>query len=64
MTNCPCCSYQMVRHVRRHQTDWFCRHCWQEMPNLCAEQNKTILGLSGSSKILPERKPIYSFSTI
>lgn len=53
----------MVRHARLHQTYWFCRHCWQEMPNLCAEQNQTILGLYGTD-ILPQRKPIYSFSTI
>ncbi|MGI0483959.1 hypothetical protein ACN4EK_00910 [Pantanalinema rosaneae CENA516] len=23
----------MLRHVRANQTYWFCRHCWQEMPN-------------------------------
>jgi primosomal protein N' len=34
MATCPCCSDQMLRHVRANQTYWFCRHCWQEMPNL------------------------------
>ena len=34
MTNCPCCSYQMLRHVRHHEVYWLCRHCWQEMPEL------------------------------
>jgi ribosomal protein L37AE/L43A len=34
MTDCPCCSYQLLRHIRHHQIIWFCRHCWQEMPDL------------------------------
>jgi hypothetical protein len=34
MTNCPCCSNQMLRHIRTNQTYWFCRHCWQSMPAL------------------------------
>lgn len=32
MTGCPCCSNQMLRHVRQSQVYWFCRQCWQEMP--------------------------------
>ncbi|HEY9851026.1 MAG TPA: hypothetical protein V6D28_16275 [Leptolyngbyaceae cyanobacterium] len=32
MTECPCCSNQMIRHIGHHQVYWFCRHCWQEMP--------------------------------
>lgn len=32
MTNCPCCSNQMLRHVRQREVYWFCRECWQEMP--------------------------------
>ena len=32
MIHCPCCSNQMLRHVRQHQIYWFCRHCWQTMP--------------------------------
>ncbi|MHC5896053.1 hypothetical protein [Nostoc sp.] len=39
MTNCPCCSNQMLRHIRLQQTYWFCRHCWQEMPNLILKEN-------------------------
>jgi hypothetical protein len=38
MTYCLCCSNQMLRHLRGHQIQWFCRHCWQEMPSL--ERNK------------------------
>ncbi|MDX2228285.1 MAG: hypothetical protein NW220_01515 [Leptolyngbyaceae cyanobacterium bins.349] len=32
MTNCPCCSTPMLRHIRQQQVYWFCRECWQEMP--------------------------------
>jgi ribosomal protein L37AE/L43A len=38
MTNCPCCSNQMLRHIRTNQTYWFCRHCWQAMPTLARTQ--------------------------
>ncbi len=33
MTNCPCCYRPMIQHFRHRQTVWFCRHCWQEMPD-------------------------------
>ncbi|MBD2361575.1 hypothetical protein H6G36_10350 [Anabaena minutissima FACHB-250] len=32
MTNCPCCSSLLLRHIRNSQVHWFCRHCWQDMP--------------------------------
>lgn len=34
VTNCPCCSSPMLHHLRNRQEYWFCRKCWQEMPNL------------------------------
>ncbi|MUG96292.1 hypothetical protein F7734_29720 [Scytonema sp. UIC 10036] len=34
MTTCPCCSNQLLRHIRKNQVSWFCRSCWQEMPEL------------------------------
>ncbi|MFB2893868.1 hypothetical protein ACE1CI_13235 [Aerosakkonemataceae cyanobacterium BLCC-F50] len=34
MASCPCCSHTMLRHIRHNQIFWYCRHCWQEMPNL------------------------------
>jgi ribosomal protein L37AE/L43A len=33
MASCPCCSHAMLRHIRHNQIFWYCRHCWQEMPN-------------------------------
>ena len=31
---CPCCSSPMLRYLSRHRKYWFCRKCWQEMPDL------------------------------
>ena len=33
MSDCPCCSQSMLRHIRSNEVYWFCRNCWQEMPN-------------------------------
>lgn len=41
MSDCPCCSNQMLRHVRSHQVHWFCRHCWQEMPHLDSAKSQS-----------------------
>lgn len=32
MSNCPCCSNVLLRHVRSNQVYWFCRNCWEVMP--------------------------------
>ena len=32
-TICPCCSNIMLHYVSKHREYWFCRNCWQEMPN-------------------------------
>ncbi|MBD2736341.1 hypothetical protein H6H03_21035 [Nostoc paludosum FACHB-159] len=34
MNNCPCCSHQLLRHIRRQEIYYFCRTCWLEMPVL------------------------------
>ncbi|MGV2827657.1 hypothetical protein [Myxosarcina sp. GI1(2024)] len=31
---CPCCSNTMLHYISHHRDYWFCRSCWQEMPNL------------------------------
>ena len=33
MDNCPCCGTMLLRHINRDRLYWFCRYCWQEMPN-------------------------------
>ncbi|WP_089127535.1 hypothetical protein [Tolypothrix sp. NIES-4075] len=33
MNSCPCCSHQLLRHIRCSNVYWFCSHCRQEMPN-------------------------------
>jgi hypothetical protein len=40
MTNCSCCNDLLLRHIRRGQVAWFCRTCWQYMPDL-----ESIVGL-------------------
>lgn len=46
MTDCPCCSHQMLRHIRHQDVYWFCRHCWQEMP--VYELHRKSLSTSGN----------------
>ena len=31
---CPCCSTPLLHHLSNHREYWFCRHCWEEMPDL------------------------------
>ncbi len=38
MTNCPYCSDRLLRHIRGHESYWFCRTCWQETPMLSTEK--------------------------
>ncbi|HBB32034.1 MAG TPA: hypothetical protein DDZ80_08045 [Cyanobacteria bacterium UBA8803] len=38
MDICPCCSHPLLRQTRNHNLYWFCRHCWQEMPNFSDTQ--------------------------
>ena len=57
MATCPCCSYQMLHHIRGNQTYWFCRHCWQEMPNLdCCQRNLSLS--TNSHKSVGLKKPV------
>lgn len=58
LTVCPCCSSSMLRHIGNHREYWFCRHCWQEMPDLDKfgekkyRQSNRIVNLSIGSKVL------------
>lgn len=55
MENCPCCSNQMLRHVRQSNAYWFCRHCWQEMPAFSElETSKLFLKSSISYQAVPK----------
>ncbi|AFZ03954.1 hypothetical protein [Calothrix sp. PCC 6303] len=46
MNTCPCCSHVLLRHVRGNETYWFCRNCWQEMP----EMNVTRINLEAMTQ--------------
>ncbi len=37
---CPCCNGKMLHHLSHRRSYWFCRHCWQEMPDLRARAEK------------------------
>ncbi|BAZ10028.1 hypothetical protein NIES4071_18420 [Calothrix sp. NIES-4071] len=52
MATCPCCSHRMIRHVRHRQVSWFCRSCWQDMPNI---QEKSASHLSLERILAPQR---------
>ncbi|MDJ0705905.1 MAG: hypothetical protein QNJ46_21770 [Leptolyngbyaceae cyanobacterium MO_188.B28] len=52
MDPCPCCSDQMLRHIRRSGVYWFCRHCYQEMPNLSAMIDAHSLTFTASIQLV------------
>ncbi|MEM6610900.1 MAG: hypothetical protein AAF652_01340 [Cyanobacteria bacterium P01_C01_bin.72] len=31
---CPCCNNTLLHHFSDRREYWFCRQCWQEMPDL------------------------------
>ena len=43
LTICPCCSTPMLHHYGNHREYWFCRNCWQEMPDIeVAKKTATV----------------------
>jgi ribosomal protein L37AE/L43A len=38
---CPCCSYTLLRHINSQGICWRCSHCYQEMPVLGNEIEKS-----------------------
>ena len=55
----------MVRHITHHREYWFCRNCWQEMPDLsiATEKNSPVksqlINLSVSSIKLDRALPTF-----
>ena len=39
-TVCPCCSNPMLHCLDHNREYWFCRNCWQEMPDLMSTMGK------------------------
>lgn len=52
MSDCPCCSHKLLRHIRGNQVVLFCRHCWQDMPEL-SQSNINLLSRSLSVSLSP-----------
>lgn len=50
MTQCPCCSNQLLRQIRKNQISWFCRHCWLDMPKLTQRDTNSV-SLSMSTQL-------------
>ena len=46
MTDCPCCSNSMVRHIQHQNVHWFCRSCWQTMPVYNLKGNGSLVSAS------------------
>jgi ribosomal protein L37AE/L43A len=65
MTNCPFCSDRLLRHIRGHESYWFCRTCWQETPMLSTEKRalhseNAIAKLSTRTQKLEKRATVYN----
>jgi len=45
MATCPSCSDIMTRHLYHGKIYWFCRNCWQRLPEPYMEQVNLCLGL-------------------
>ena len=60
---CPCCSNTMLHHVDNKREYWFCRYCWQEMPDLQRVNNYQVsrlhqlIGLSANLERVTEAVP-------
>ena len=39
MNQCPCCSNTLLRQVRHGRVNWFCSHCWIEVPPASTENH-------------------------
>ncbi|WP_081402929.1 hypothetical protein [Scytonema hofmannii] len=50
MNYCPCCSDQLLRHIRSNEIHWFCRSCWQDMPAISGQ--KCILACQVSESVV------------
>jgi hypothetical protein len=58
MTECPCCSHSMIRRFRQKLVYWFCRHCWEAMPegNFNISLSLRSVSLVTASEELPEEQ--------
>ncbi|RMF27258.1 MAG: hypothetical protein D6756_02230 [Cyanobacteria bacterium J083] len=63
LTICPCCSNVMLYHVTSGRKYWFCRSCWQEMPDLTSiEAKQAFLNKPIVSPPLLKEKPTGSLT--
>ncbi|MFW6359769.1 MAG: hypothetical protein ACOC0N_11240 [Chroococcales cyanobacterium] len=55
MSDCPCCSHRLLRHIRKNEVYYFCRNCWQEMPLLENLKPSHISLPSWDAKLSPSK---------
>ncbi len=51
LTICPCCSNTMLHHIGNDRDYWFCRSCWQKMPDLSQGKNSRSIRQEGISNL-------------
>jgi hypothetical protein len=61
MNSCPCCSHQLLRHIRQHNVYWFCSHCRQEMPNF---EDSFKMAIALSPQLARKPRPSMAISPV
>ncbi|HAG80863.1 MAG TPA: hypothetical protein DCL61_06750 [Cyanobacteria bacterium UBA12227] len=57
MNNCPCCSAQLLRHIRDNHIYWLCPRCRQAMPvleTLIANSHQNVQIKKTRNPVLPQ----------
>ena len=55
---CPCCSSPMLHYLHPHREVWFCRSCWQEMPNFSETNHHKNKIMNLSPRLAQRNKPV------
>ncbi len=53
MPDCPCCCNKLMRHACNNRIYWFCRFCWQEMPDFSTQVLKSA-AVAGTIQATPQ----------
>ena len=56
MTLCPCCNNTLIKEFRHQEFIWFCRSCWQEMPDLASLLNQKNSSFNSTNIVLIQSK--------
>lgn len=57
MQSCPCCTNVLIRQICNGHLNWFCRHCWANMPvGLQVNANVSMTQYVVAAQTIPERQ--------